>query len=151
MGPTWVLSAPDGPMLAPWTLLSVSWWFGAANKPLPEPMLTKVPWSQLASVVANELTHLPLVSQYMHQWTGSVLLQVMACLLFGAKPWPQTVLAYYRNKLKWNSNQNTKFFSDENAFKNVVWKMVAILTRRRGVNYLSRQVHPELFTGYIYF
>ena len=22
MGPTWVLSAPDGPMLAPWTLLS---------------------------------------------------------------------------------------------------------------------------------
>ena len=34
MGPTWVLSAPDGPMLAPWTLLSGSalvscdmrWW-----------------------------------------------------------------------------------------------------------------------------
>ena len=22
MGPTWALSAPDGPMLAPWTLLS---------------------------------------------------------------------------------------------------------------------------------
>ena len=22
MGPTWVLSVPDGPMLAPWTLLS---------------------------------------------------------------------------------------------------------------------------------
>ena len=22
MGPTWVLSAPDGPLLAPWTLLS---------------------------------------------------------------------------------------------------------------------------------
>ena len=27
MGPTWVLPAPDGPMLAPWTLLSGYIWF----------------------------------------------------------------------------------------------------------------------------
>ena len=34
MGPTWVLPAPDGPILAPWTLLS--------GKPLSEPMMTKI-------------------------------------------------------------------------------------------------------------
>ena len=33
MGPTWVLSAPDGmgPMLAPWTLLTGMLWYGLAS------------------------------------------------------------------------------------------------------------------------
>ena len=38
-----------------------------------------------------------------------------------------------RNKLKWNSNQNTIFFVHDNTFKNVVCKMSAILCRRRWV------------------
>ena len=33
---------------------------------------------------------------YVHQWTGSSLLQVMACRLFGAKPLPESMLAYCR-------------------------------------------------------
>ena len=30
----------------------------------------------------------------MRQWTGSALVQVMACRLFGAKPFPEPMLAY---------------------------------------------------------
>ena len=33
------------------------------------------------------------------------------------------------NKLQWNSNQNTKRFFQENASKNVVCEMAAILSR----------------------
>ena len=33
-------------------------------------------------------------SAYMRQWTGSALLQIMACRLFGAKPLPEPMLAY---------------------------------------------------------
>ena len=31
---------------------------------------------------------------YMHQWTGSALVQVMACRLFGAKPFPEPMLTH---------------------------------------------------------
>ena len=33
------------------------------------------------------------------------------------------------NKLQWNTNRNLYIFIQENAFENVVWKMVAILSR----------------------
>ena len=38
-----------------------------------------------------------------------LVVQIMACRLFGAKP---------LSKLQWNFNQNTKFFIDENASEN---------------------------------
>ena len=31
---------------------------------------------------------------YIRQWTGSALVQAMACRLFGAKPLPKPMLAY---------------------------------------------------------
>ena len=31
---------------------------------------------------------------YMRQWTGSALVQIMACRLFGAKPLPEPTLTY---------------------------------------------------------
>ena len=34
-----------------------------------------------------------------------------------------------RNKLQWNFNRNSKIFIQENAFKNVIWKMAAILSQ----------------------
>ena len=37
------------------------------------------------------LTHFPSAA-YMRQWTGSALVQVMACRLFGAKPLPEPML-----------------------------------------------------------
>ena len=36
----------------------------------------------------------PPSAAYMSQWTGSSLVQVMACRLFGAKPLPELMLAY---------------------------------------------------------
>ena len=45
----------------------------------------------------------------------------LACHLFGAKALPEPMLAHcqldLKNKLQWNSNQNTKLFIEENAFK----------------------------------
>ena len=35
----------------------------------------------------------------------------------------------HRNKLQWNLNWNSYIFIQENAFKNVIWKMAAILSR----------------------
>ena len=40
------------------------------------------------------LTHLPPSAAYIHQWTGSSLVRVMACRLFGAKPLPEPMLVY---------------------------------------------------------
>ena len=39
-----------------------------------------------------------------------------------------------RNKLQWNLNHNTKLSIQENAFKNVVYEISAILSRGRWVN-----------------
>ena len=39
-----------------------------------------------------------------------------------------------RNKLQWNSNQNTKLFIHKNAFENTVCEMAAILSRKGWVN-----------------
>ena len=39
-----------------------------------------------------------------------------------------------RNKIRWNLNRNSYISIKENAFENVVWKMVAILSRSQSVN-----------------
>ena len=76
----------------------------------------------------------------MRQQIGSVLIQIMACRLFGAKPLSEPswviVIWTFRNKLQWNCNQNTNFFIHENASKNIVCEMVAILSMGRWVNKL---------------
>ena len=42
---------------------------------------------------------------YMRQQTGSSLVQVMACRLFGDKPLPGPIVNWtLKNKLQWNSN-----------------------------------------------
>ena len=84
--------------------------------------------------LTNRLTNSSLPgAAYMRQWTGSALVQIMACRLFGAKPLSEPMLKYCQldltNKLQWNSNRNTKFFIQENAFENVVCEMAAILSR----------------------
>ena len=62
----------------------------------------------------------------------------MACRLFGRKPLPETMLTLFneilRNKLKWNFNENTKFFIHENAPEIIVYEMAAILSRGRWVD-----------------
>ena len=39
-----------------------------------------------------------------------------------------------RNKLQWNFNSNSYILIEENAFENIAWKMVAILSRPQCVN-----------------
>ena len=79
----------------------------------------------------------PPSATYLRQWTDSVLVQIMACRLFGAKPLSEPMLDYSqlnpRNKLQWNFNQNTIFFIDGNAFQKVACEMAAILSRGRWV------------------
>ena len=44
----------------------------------------------------------PLSAAYMRQWTGSASVQVMACRLFGAKPFPEVMLTYHQLDLHYN-------------------------------------------------
>ena len=80
----------------------------------------------------------------MRQWTGSALVQIMACRLFDAN---YSVPSHHlnqcwvfvnwtlRNKLQWNFNQNTKFFIHKNASENIVWETAAIWSRGRWVKH----------------
>ena len=47
----------------------------------------------------------------MRQWTGSALIQIMACRLFSAKLLRESMMTYFQlepeGQLQWNSNQNT--------------------------------------------
>ena len=56
------------------------------------PLMTKT------MVVHNNLyiDSSPPSSTYMRRWTGSALVQVMACRLFGTKPLPELMLFYYQ-------------------------------------------------------
>ena len=50
-------------------------------------IITTSPWDQW-------VTSSPLSAAYMHQWTESALVQIMACRLNGAKPLSEPVLTY---------------------------------------------------------
>ena len=51
--------------------------------------------------------------------------------------WTNAVYWTIRNKLQWDLNRNSCIFIQENAFKNVVWKMATILSRPQCVNDMS--------------
>ena len=75
----------------------------------------------------------PPSATYMRQWTGSALVQIMACCLIGAKPLSKPMLGYCQldpyEQTSVKSNQNTKLFIHENAFENIVCRMTTILSR----------------------
>ena len=85
------------------------------------------------------LTHLPLVPHICVQISGQHLFR---CWLVTYSAPSQYLYQCWvivnwtlRNKLQWNFNQNTKHFVHENASKNIVCEMAAILYRGRWVNY----------------
>ena len=94
---------PKGPINNIPALVQITAWRRAGDKSLSEAMMvsllthiciTRPQWVKgLLNQSVILLTHLPLVP-YMRQWTGSALLQVMACRLFGAKPLPEPILNY---------------------------------------------------------
>ena len=59
---------------------------------------------------------------YMRRRTGSALVQIMACRLFGVNQCWLIVNWTLRNKFQWNFNQIANTFIEENAFENVVCK-----------------------------
>ena len=77
----------------------------------------------------------PPCAAYMHRWTGSVLVQIMACSVpnhYLNQCWLIVNWAL-RNTLQWNSNWNRKLFIHENVLENVVCEMAAILSSGRWV------------------
>ena len=99
-------------------------------------------------VMALHLIHLPVVlhtcigelGQHWFRW------RLAACLVpshYQNQCW-LFVNWTLRNKRQWNSNQNTKFFIDENTFEKAVCKMVVILFRGKWVN-KDRILQVQLF------
>ena len=93
--------------------------------------------SRKVFIQGNTINSSPPGDAYMRQWIRSVLVQIMACRLFSAKPISIPMLGYSqlnpRNKLHLNSNQNVKLLICENAYKNIVCEIAAILPWRRWV------------------
>ena len=73
----------------------------------------------------------------MHRWTGSSLVQVMVCCLFGVKPLPEPMVVIDNrtpgSKFHWNVKQNSNFFIQENKFVMLFAKLSAIFSRGRWV------------------
>ena len=84
-------------------------------------------------------------AEYMHQWTGSAIVQVMTCQLFGAKPLPETMLAYYQLD-SWEQISvkcELKFYHFHS--RKCIWnchqpKMAPILSSGRWVKKSSRDI-----------
>ena len=88
---------------------------------------------QLYRPFLHEVNSSPPSTAYMRQWIGSALLQIMALRLFGAKPLSEPM--FYLNWILWNIlqwhfNPKTNVFIHENASKNIVCEMAAILPRK---------------------
>ena len=77
----------------------------------------------------------PPSAAYMHQWTGSALVQIITCHLLGTKPLHNQCLVIVkwtlRNNLQWNFNQIQNFHSQKCIWK---CKSAVILSRGRWVN-----------------
>ena len=85
-------------------------------------------WSIYASLIQHWLNSSPRSAR---QWTGSALVQIMACRLIRTKPLPEPILTYCQLDPQ---EQTSVKFIHESAFKNAVCEMAAILTRGRWVN-----------------
>ena len=79
----------------------------------------------------------PLSAAYMRRWTGSGLVQIMACRLDGTKPLPEPMLTYCQLEPKEHLSVKFylkfKYLYSRNAFEHVC-KMATILSRGRSVN-----------------
>ena len=99
--------------------------------------------SQILWLLENIFNSSPPSAAYMRQWTGSSLVQVMACRLFGAAPLSEPILAY----CQLDSSLGT-YFSEilirilsfsfmKMQLKMLSAKMAAILSWGRWVNHSS--------------
>ena len=83
-------------------------------------------------IATNLSTHLPLVP-HIRQWTGSSLVQVMVCCLFGAKPLPEPMLVYCQpDSLEQIWIGSLSFSFKKMHLKMSSAKMAAVLSRGGG-------------------
>ena len=78
---------------------------------------------------------------YMHQWIGSVLVQIIAPSHYLNQGWV-IVIWTLRNKHRWNINQNTNISIHKNASEIIVCEMSSILSRG------DESTHCGLVTSY---
>ena len=91
--------------------------------------------------IYSDINSSPPSAAYMGWWIGLALVQIMACRLFGAKPLSKPILGHCQlDPMEQTSVKffikNTKLFIHKNAYENMVYQMVTILSRRRWVNSL---------------
>ena len=108
---------------------------------LPNPLKTGICNIPHCIILKYLLTY---IFAYLHSWTRLVLVQVMACPLFGTKPLLKQcwliVICTLRNKLQWNLNRNTKIV----IFENVVihGHLHTVRCRYNAVNFITN-VHKR--------
>ena len=97
-----------------------------------------IPWSigWLGNISFIWVNSFPPSAAYMHQWTDSSLVQVMACCLIGAKPLPEPMLAYCQlDTWEQIGIRMLPFSFKKIHLKMSSAKMSAILSRRRSVKW----------------
>ena len=123
------LKFPKGPINNIPALLQIMAWRRPGDKALSEPL------TQICGNRGRWVNSSIPSAAYMRLWTGSALVQITSCRLFGDKPLSKPMLGYYQlDPLKQTS---VKFLSkiklfQENAFESFVCEMAAILSRGVG-------------------
>ena len=74
-------------------LVQIMAWRRPGNKPLSEPIMVSL--LHICITQPLWLKWLPEIIHNMHQWTGTSLVQVMTWHLFGTKPLPEPIMAYF--------------------------------------------------------
>ena len=92
-------------------------------------------WQYIIHWLTNSSNH-----HWFRQWLGAD--QAPSYCL---NQWWNIVNWTFRNNFHWNFNRNSKLFSQENAFENVVCEMAAILSRPQCVNINDIQYHRVTF------
>ena len=99
-----------------------------------------------STLIINQVNSLRSSDAYMHCWTGSSLVQIMACRLSAPSHYLNRCWSIvnivnwtFRNKLKWNFNRNSNIFIQEIEFENVC-KMASILSQPQWVNAITADV-----------
>ena len=68
-----------------------------------------------------------------------LIVEVMACRLFGTGPLSESMLIYLnKHKLQGNLDRNVMIFTEQNVFENAVWKIEAILFRPQCLRHSQR-------------
>ena len=88
-------------------------------------------WSEMTLSILMLFNVSPASATYMHQWSGSALVQVMACSAPGHYLNQCCIIVNWTpgNEFQWNLNLNFIIFIHENAFEIVVSTRAAILSR----------------------